>query len=54
MRTNTNTNSMAITKARSTVGRGMRLGSITLKSPKDYDRQREKQNLNKMIKEAIK
>lgn len=49
----TNTNSVSIVNTRSVVGQNMRLGTVVLKSPKDYDRKKEKQNLRRMIKEAI-
>lgn len=48
-----NANTVSIVNARSVVGQNMRLGTVVLKSPKDYDRKREKQNLRRMLKEAI-
>lgn len=48
-----NANTVSIVNTRSVVGQNMRLGTVVLKSPKDYDRKREKQNLRRMLKEAI-
>lgn len=46
-------NGVSIVNTRSVVGQNMRLGTVVLKSPKDYDRKKEKQNLRKIVKEEI-
>ncbi len=43
---------VSIMETRSVVGQNMRLGTVVLKSPKDYDRKKEKQNLRRMLKEV--
>lgn len=45
-----NNTTSSILNARSTVGVGMRLGTVSLKTVKEYDRKREKQELRKKIR----
>lgn len=40
----------SILNTRSTVGVGMRLGTVSLKTVKEYDRKRAKQELRKKIR----